>query len=61
MIIIITNLKRKRLRGVSMIEKIEWRKRVGRVGVCLELQRGQVRKMKKRTKNKRRYEEKKSY
>ena len=40
LIIGIVNLKRKRIRGVSMVEKIEWGKRVGRLGVCLELQRG---------------------
>ena len=42
LIIIIVNLKQKILWGVSMVEKIEWRKRVGRLGVCLELQRGHV-------------------
>ena len=29
-----------------MVEKIEWGKRVGRLGVCLELQRGQVKERK---------------
>ena len=28
MIIIISKLKRKKIRGVSMVEKINWRKRV---------------------------------
>ena len=40
-IIVIIGLKRKRPGGGSMVEKIEWGKGVGRLGVCLELQRGQ--------------------
>ena len=41
MIIVTIGLKSKRTWGGSMIEKIEWGKRVGRLEVCLELQRGQ--------------------
>ena len=40
MIIAIVNLKRKRTGGACMVEKIKWRKRVGQLWVCLELQRG---------------------
>ena len=38
MIIVLINIEKKRTRGVSMVEKIKWRKWVGQLGVCLELQ-----------------------
>ena len=42
MIIVLINIEKKRTRGVNMVEKIKWRKWVGQLGVCLELQRGHV-------------------